>query len=236
MKTTEKKETKQGKELDLSKETKVLNIREAVCKIISELEPIQKNGVNEQKNYPFMKIDDLMNVLHGLFAKYHIFPIPEVISYETKESLNTNGLIQYTTRMTVKYHFTSQDGSEIVTTTCGEGTNLYDKSMNKAMTAAFKYALMQLFMIHTSDMVDADKTTPAETVPQPNVNSTQKNEAISRPNSIDGGFEIALKKLEQCNSSAEVTSIWNTNPQLHTNKEFIDKVAEKGNYFKNRNM
>ena len=208
MKTKEKNETKQGKELELSKETKVLNIREAVCKIISELEPIQKNGVNEQKNYPFMKIDDLMNVLHGLFAKYHIFPIPEVISYETKESLTPNGLIQYTTRMTVKYHFTSQDGSEIVTTTCGEGTNLYDKSMNKAMTAAFKYALMQLFMIHTSEMVDADKTTPAETVPQPsNVNSMQMNETTSKPNTMDSSFEIAIKNLEKCNSSADVTNV-----------------------------
>ena len=53
---------------------------------------------------------------------------------------------------------------------------------------------------------------------------------------MDSSFEIAIKNLEKCNSSADVTNVWNSNPQLHTVQDFIDKVAERGNYFKNRNM
>jgi hypothetical protein len=42
--------------------------------------------------------------------------------------------------------------------------DMADKGMNKTMSCALKYALMQMFLIPTKDIEDADRTAPEETI------------------------------------------------------------------------
>jgi hypothetical protein len=51
------------------------------------------------------------------------------------------------------------DGSKHVVKTCGEAMDSADKATNKAMSAAYKYALFQAFCIPTEGDNDADATT-----------------------------------------------------------------------------
>ena len=46
----------------------------------------------------------------------------------------------------------------------GEGMDSGDKSSNKAMSVAFKYACFQVFCIPTEEMKDPDADTPPESV------------------------------------------------------------------------
>ena len=141
-------------------------IFKALTSIIGEVNAIGKNQKNQQQCFMFRGIDDVMNELHTLFGMYKVVIIPEVVSYDVQEHTTAKGTLMYTTHTTVKFHFVAEDGSEVVTTNVGEAMDTADKGMNKTMSCALKYALMQMFLIPTKDIEDADRTTPEETKPQ----------------------------------------------------------------------
>lgn len=136
----------------------------SMTKIMAEVKAIGKNQRNQQQGFMFRGIDDVMNELHDLFGKYGVFILPEVVDYNVSEKTTAKGTIMYVTRSTIKFHFVAEDGSEVVTTNVGEAMDSADKGMNKTMSCALKYALMQIFLIPTKDIEDADRMTPEETI------------------------------------------------------------------------
>ena len=138
----------------------------ALTSIISEVNAIGKNQRNQQQGFAFRGIDDVMNELHTLFGKYKVVIVPEVVDYTVEEHTTAKGTLMYTTRTKVKFHFIADDGSEVVSINVGEAMDTADKGMNKTMSCALKYALMQMFLIPTKDIEDADRVTPEETTQQ----------------------------------------------------------------------
>lgn len=138
----------------------------ALTSIISEVNAIGKNQRNQQQGFAFRGIDDVMNELHTLFGKYKVVIVPEVVDYTVEEHTTAKGTLMYTTRTKVKFHFVADDGSEVVSINVGEAMDTADKGMNKTMSCALKYALMQMFLIPTKDIEDADRITPEETTQQ----------------------------------------------------------------------
>jgi hypothetical protein len=61
--------------------------------------------------------------------------------------------------ITMKFTAYAEDGSSVSSTTVGEAMDSGDKSMNKAMSTAYKYALMQIFCIPTVDDKDTENQT-----------------------------------------------------------------------------
>ena len=139
-------------------------IFKAVADILNEIDAIGKTKFNQQQGFKFRGIDDVMNVLHPLLAKHGVFTIPEVVGMQREERQTKSGTSITYAILTIKHHFTATDGSEVVTTTIGEGMDMGDKASNKAMAIAFKYACFQLFCIPTEEMAsdDPDATTPQE--------------------------------------------------------------------------
>jgi hypothetical protein len=60
----------------------------------------------------------------------------------------------------VRYTFYTTDGSSVESVVVGEAMDSGDKSMNKAMSAAFKYACFQTFCIPTEEMIDSESESP----------------------------------------------------------------------------
>lgn len=144
-----------------------------MAKIMREVSHIDKRQKNTSQNFMYRGIDDIMNELHSVFSDNEVFIIPEVIDYSVNEKITEkeyNGKkttsILYYTRARVKYHFTTTDGSEIVTTNVGEAMDSGDKSMNKAMSIALKYALLQMLLIPTQEDKDPDGDVPPPTRPK----------------------------------------------------------------------
>ena len=144
-----------------------------MASIMKATKAIAKGQKNEQQGFMFRGIDDIMNELHSIFADNEVFIIPEVVNYEVQEKISektyqnqTKKSITYYTRATIQHHFATTDGSEIVTTTIGEAMDNGDKGMNKAMSIALKYALLQLLLIPTKEDKDPDATTPEPTRPK----------------------------------------------------------------------
>lgn len=145
-------------------------IYKAILNTMSDLVKvgISKDRRNAQQGYNFRGIDDMYNVVSPILVKNKIVILPEVIEWKQTErtTKSGNGLIY--TAIKVSYHLVcTEDNSEHIITTYGEAMDSADKSTNKAMSAAYKYAFIQVFCIPTKgEDNDADSTTAEESLPQ----------------------------------------------------------------------
>lgn len=132
-------------------------IHDQLFKIQAEINPIAKDKVNSMQKFNYRGIDDVYNALHELFVKHRVLNRCEVIrEYLVSAEKADKGKYTYNRVYVFRYHFTAEDGSEYFTDASGEGSDSSDKASNKAMSAAHKYALLQMFMIPTEDMVEPD--------------------------------------------------------------------------------
>lgn len=139
------------------KEEHKRDIFETIDLIMKEVPAIGKTKQNTKQNYKFRGIDDVMNKLQPIFAKYKLFVVPEVLEQTREErKTSTGGTLLYSI-CKIKYTFYAEDGSHVEATVIGEGMDSGDKASNKAMAIAFKYALFQVFCIPTEELKDPDK-------------------------------------------------------------------------------
>lgn len=132
----------------------------AICGIIGEIGAIGKNKVNAQQNFKYRGVDDVMNALQPMLAKYKVFVVPTVLEQVREDKQTKAGNASYLSIFKIKYTFYAEDGSFVEAVTIGESIDTGDKGSNKAMAIAFKYALFQVFCIPTEEMPDPDATTP----------------------------------------------------------------------------
>lgn len=137
----------------------------AICKIIEEMNPISKDKKNQQQGFAYRGIDDVMNTLKPLLAKHKVFVTPEIMEQRREERQTSKGGNLIYSICTMKYTFYTDDGSHVSAVVIGEGMDSGDKSTNKAMSIAFKYACFQVFCIPTDEMKDPDAETPEESKP-----------------------------------------------------------------------
>src|SRR3990167_10950370 len=96
-------------------------------KINSELKPVAKS--QEHPKYKFRGIDDFYKVIHPLLQKYGVLTIPEMKSYEHKAIEGKEGKNIIYAIVTMSYHFTAGDGSEVCAIVVGEGMDWGDKAI-----------------------------------------------------------------------------------------------------------
>lgn len=157
-----------------------MNIYQSIQKIMEEVEPIAKARKNDQQGYKFRGIDDLYNELNPHLAKYGVFFCPEIITKEREERVTAKGGLLMYTILVVAFTVYAGDGSSVKLVTIGEAMDSGDKSANKAMSAAYKYAMMQLFCIPTEDEKDTEVQSP-EPVAQPSTTAPSATGSVGVP-------------------------------------------------------
>ena len=177
-------------------------IHELIGKAMMDIGPIAKTKKNREQGYNFRGIDDVYNALSPILSKYGLFVIPRVLERTREERQTAKGYRLIYTVLKIQYTMYAPDGSSVEGITEGEGMDSADKSTNKAMSAAYKYFMFQLFNIPTEEAVDADAETPPPsepvppqkpTPPQPNVIATPHDAAKAAAESK----AKCLKKLKE---------------------------------------
>ena len=135
-------------------------IYQQIPKIMADTKSIGKNKQNKQQGYSFRGIDDVYNEIQATLAKHKVFTVPTVIDSCHEERKSRSGGVLIYRIFTVKYTFYAEDGSDVEAVVIGEGMDSGDKAGNKAMSAAHKYALLQVFCIPTDDPKDSEDDTP----------------------------------------------------------------------------
>lgn len=150
-----------------------------ISAVMAEIGAVGKDGKNTDQGYRFRGIDQFYNAAHPALVKFGVFCVPQVQTYESTERLTQSGKPSLRVVMKVAHRFYAPDGSSIEVVTMGEGIDSSDKATNKAMSAAMKYAFMELFCVPTEDVADADKDSPeAGTRKIPNAVVTQPKEFV----------------------------------------------------------
>lgn len=194
--------------------TKTQAIYPALIEANKKIGAIAKGSKNAQQGFMFRGVDDVYNELHPVLADCGIVIIPEVVSYEVTERQARNGVLLYT-RATIRHYFTASDGSSVTTLVVGEAMDSGDKGMNKAMSMALKYSLLQLFTIPTKEDKDTDKTSH-ELLPQATPSTTNDTEYQSK-------VEDAVNELAKASSLEELANIFRSLPE-----EMQDDRSVKG--------
>ena len=132
-------------------------IYEAICGVMEDVGAVKKTDRNDFDKYMYRGIDAVMNALQPAMIKHHVFVTPEVIDQRREDRQSRKGEPLIYSVTTVKYTFYTDDGSSVSALVIGEAMDRGDKSMNKAMSAAFKYACFQTFCIPTEEMIDSEK-------------------------------------------------------------------------------
>lgn len=143
-------------------ETQTPHVYTAIANVMADMtkEGISKGSKNTQQGYAFRGIDAVYNALAPKLAMHGLCILPRVVAKEASERESKNGGVLLYTRLTVEFDLVSaKDGSKHTICTVGEAMDSADKSSNKAMSAAYKYAAFMAFCIPTEGDNDADSTT-----------------------------------------------------------------------------
>lgn len=121
---------------------------------------IGKDRKNESQGYKFRGIDDVYNAVSRLLAENGLCIMPRCTERLVVERTNAKGTALFYVTVRMEFDFVAASDSSVHTVvTYGEAMDSGDKATNKAMSAAYKYALMQTFAIPTEGDNDADATT-----------------------------------------------------------------------------
>lgn len=133
-------------------------IYSAMAACMEEIDAIAKG--KETKDGPakfnYRGIDDVYNMIHPVLSRHKVFMTSEIIEKTRQERTNQRGTVLAFTTLRMRFTFWTVDGSSVSTTVEGEGMDSGDKSSNKAMSIAHKYALLQAFCVPTKDAPDPD--------------------------------------------------------------------------------
>lgn len=117
---------------------------------------IGKDSQNKDQGFKFRGIEAAMNALAPLLVKHGIVCVPRHGSASRFDRLTKSGGTLSFVNIASEFDLVSvDDGSSVTVKTNGEGMDSSDKATNKAMSAAFKYALLQAFVVPTM-AVEAD--------------------------------------------------------------------------------
>lgn len=182
-----------------------------MANILKETKAITKSEKNQQQGFKFRGIDNVMNELHELFAKNDVFILQEVQDFTVDARPTAKGGTLFYTRAKIKFRYTTTDGSFVETVNVGEAMDSGDKGMNKAMSIALKYSLLQMFLIPTEEQKDPDVTTPEET----------------------DYMALAMQEIGSAQSVETLATIFNNYQPLHGNPQFMQALTNRKNTLKN---
>jgi hypothetical protein len=125
---------------------------------------IAKNHVNQADDYKYRSIDDLLDRLAPLLAKHRLCVLPRAIERTVIERRDDAEHLLYHACLRVAFTLTSvDDGSSHIVEAYGEALDVSDKATAKAMSAAYKSAMIQTFCIPLAGSEDPDRTSPRAT-------------------------------------------------------------------------
>ena len=131
---------------------------------------IPKRHTNAIEQYQYRSIDDVLNRLGPLLARAGLCVLPRVLRRESEDRAGDAGALLVSVRLLVAFDLVSaRDGSRHVIRAWGEALDQGDKGTAKAMSAAFKGAMLQSFCIPVGS-AEADGSSfrlRAQSTPEP---------------------------------------------------------------------
>lgn len=126
--------------------------------VMADVEGVAKRDRNTHQNFAFRGIDAVVNAVGPVLRKHAVIVVPNVVDVVYDKVQTTGNKPATACRVRVDYIFYAEDGSNVVTTVAAEAWDSGDKAAPKAMSVAFRIALLQALALPT-DEPDPDSQT-----------------------------------------------------------------------------
>jgi hypothetical protein len=127
----------------------------ALAAVMADCDHVAKRDRNDHQKFMFRGIDAVVNAVGPVLRKHGVIVAPNVeqVTYDTVQT--STGKPARACRVLVTYTFYAKDGSTIDVRVAGEAWDNGDKAAPKAMSVAFRTALLQALALPT-DEADPD--------------------------------------------------------------------------------
>ena len=145
-------------------------VYEALAAVMDDVQAVKKKDKNEAQRFMFRGIDAVVNAVGPALRKHGVTVSPKVDLYEYGTVTTAGGKPMGHVRVLVTYTFHGPAGDSLPAQAAGEAFDAGDKATPKAMSVAFRTALLQALALPT-DEPDPDAQTyeraPAVASPPP---------------------------------------------------------------------
>ena len=172
-----------------------MSVVEALASVMSDVQAVAKNDRNDFHKFNFRGIDAVVNAVGPALRKHGVVVVPSVDHVEYAQVQTTNDKTSTACRVVVTYTFW-HGNTYLPCKVAAEAWDHGDKATPKAMSVAFRTALLQALSLPT-DEPDPDHHTYEQVaeVPAEPVDLTALNELIDT--AVDVGIEKDWDKLRE---------------------------------------
>ena len=128
---------------------------EALIAVMSEVRAVGKDSRNLEQGYNFRGIDAVVNAVGPLFRKHGVVAVPVKCQANYRDVLTSREKRSRECTVAVTYRFYGPAGDFIECEVPGESMDFGDKGAPKAMSVAYRIALLQTLCLPTHEP-DAD--------------------------------------------------------------------------------
>lgn len=130
------------------------SVVEALSAVMQDVQAVRKGERNDAQNFNFRGIDSVINAVGPKLREHKVVVLPELVDVKLGTVEVGNGdrrrpighvVVQ------VKYRFIGPAGDELSATVPGEAMDSGDKAIAKAMSVAYRIALLQALCIPTDE-------------------------------------------------------------------------------------
>ena len=142
---------------------------QALSLVMADIGAVAKSGVNQQQKFYFRGVDAVVNAASPAFRRRGVVVVPELLEKSRTSSQTKSGSTLNVVEVTVKYTFHGPAGDSVCAVVAAEAFDSGDKATAKAMSVAFRTALLQTLALPTdeadpdADVYDATVQTSATT-------------------------------------------------------------------------
>ena len=136
-----------------------MKINEALTAVMADVRAVGKSERNTHQNYKFRGIDAVVNAVGPAFRKHGVVCLPTVMHVEHEQAeVGNKRTLTAVVRLRVAYRFVGPEGDVLACEVAAEAMDSGDKATAKAMSVAYRTALLQVLCLPT-DEPDPDHDT-----------------------------------------------------------------------------
>ena len=129
---------------------------QALSLVMADIGAVAKSGVNQTQKFYFRGVDAVVNAASPAFRRRGVVVVPELLEKSRTSSQTKSGSTLNVVEVTVKYTFHGPAGDTVSAVVAAEAFDSGDKATAKAMSVAFRTALLQTLALPT-DEADPDE-------------------------------------------------------------------------------
>jgi len=126
-------------------------IFEALSAVMADVQAVGKGDRNREQGYDFRGIDAVVNAVGPKLREHGVLVVPELLESSWRDVRTSRDKPARECTVKVKYTFYGPAGDSIEAVTPGESMDFGDKGAAKAMSVAFRIALLQALAIPTHE-------------------------------------------------------------------------------------